>query len=482
MGASEPSLKAKTAKGLFWGGINSGLQQVIALAFGIIFARMLSQDDYGIIAILAIFTGIAELFINSGFSTALINKLDASHKDYNAVFWFSLFVGFFLYAVLFFAAPLIAAFYEKPELILLTRMISLSLVFNGLGLVSYTIMLKELQTKQQTVIDTITQILGGTIGIIMIYKGYTYMALAFQSLVFLSSAATIRFITVKWRPTFDFDLTPLKKMFPFSIKLLITGIFTVINNNIFSVILGKFYSINDVGNYSQGFKWSMMGNSFINRMIAYVSQPVLAQVVEERERQINILRKLIRFGAFISLPLMIGFAFVGNEFIIITVGEKWLPSVPFLQIFSIWVSLMFLFIIYTNLIYTHGKSGLYMKITIITGLFQLLVIVCMYPFGIFTMVIAYVASNFVCLFVWHQSVNKLTGLRLIDVLKDITPYLGIALISFAVIWFITLRIQNVYLLFSSKIILSALLYILLLKLCNSTMYKESKSFILNKIK
>jgi len=479
---TETTLKQKTAKGLFWGGFSNIFQQLIVFGFGIYFARILTNADYGLVGMLAIFTGIASTIVNSGFSVALINKQDATDKDYNAVFWFTFFVGLFLYIVLFFCAPLIAHFYRQPVLVDLSRVLFISFFIGGIGIVSSSIVVKQMMTKQMAIVDIVSLLTAALITLLMVLNGYTYWALAIQSVLHISLGSLLRFIVSPWKPSFSFDFSPLKSMLTFSIKIFLTSIILQINANIFSTLLGRFYTKSDVGNYVQGQKWMSMGQSFINGMVAYVTQPVLAQVNEDKERQVNILRKLIRFCAFVSFPLMLGMAFIGREFIIIAVTERWLPALPYLQLFCIWGAIAFLSTILTNLIYTQGKSGIYLRVTIITGVLQLLAIISLFSFGIFPMVIGYIAMNYIGILFWQHYANKLIGLRLKDILKDILPYLGITLLCFGITWLITRNIQNIYLLLTSKILISTIFYIFAMKISNSVMFKESMEFLIQRIK
>ncbi|MDR0863514.1 MAG: lipopolysaccharide biosynthesis protein [Candidatus Symbiothrix sp.] len=477
---AESTLKQKTANGLFWGGINNVLQLLIQVAFGIYMARMLDADDYGLVGMLAIFNGIAMMIINSGFSVALTNKQDADTKDYNAVFWFTVFVGLFLYIILFFSAPLIGEFFKRPELTNLSRVLFISFLLAGIGTVPYTVMFKKLMIKQQAIIDITAWIVALSVGIILAVKGFAYWALATQTVIQVSLSAILRFIIAPWKPTFTLNFWPLKSMLPFSVKLFLTNIFTQINTNVFSVIFGKFYSAEQVGFYNQGQKWTWMGNQVIAGMIGYVTQPILVQVNKDKDRQVKVLRKLIRFGAFVSFPLMLGLAFVGKEFILIAIGEKWLPSVPFLQLFCIWGAVGFLSTLYTNLIYANGKSNLYMYGTIITGLLQLIVVASMYRFGVFPMVIGYISMYFIGLGIWQYYIHRLIELRLRDVLRDILPYLVITLGSFFAAWLLTKNIVNLYWLITAKIVISGVLYILVLRLSNSVILKESINFLLKR--
>lgn len=479
--STEPTLKEKAAKGLFWGGISNGAYQVLSAGFGIVLARILAAEDYGLVGMLTIFTGIASNIINSGFSVALINKQKATHEDYNAVFWFTVFSGFILYIILFFSAPLIARFFGRDELAALSRVIFFSFFITGIATVPYTALLKQLLTKRQAIIDISSLLLSSVIGVILAVMGFAYWALAIQSVVYISTFSILRCIFSPWRPTLHLNFRPLKEMLPFSIKIFFTGIFTTINANIFSIILGKFYNAEQLGIYSQGQKWMGLGQNFVRGMMNYVAQPVLVQVQEDRERQVAVLRKLIRFGAFVSLPLMLGLAFVGKEFILIAVGEKWLLSVPFLQLFCVWGAFAYLWDLFTNLIFSHQDSNTYMYTMILVGLLQLGVVIAMYPLGIYPMVIGYLFMYFIGLGIWQRRVYTLIGLRLKDILKDVLPYFLIMTGCFTIAWLMTRNIQNLYILLVSKIIIVALLYILTMKYSRSIIFKESMDYLKNVI-
>jgi len=473
------TLKQKTAKGFFWGGIYSGIELFCVSFFGIFLARTLNQEDYGLVAMLSIFNAIGTTIVTSGFSVALINKKNATHKDYNAVFWFSVFTGLLLYLILFFSAPLIARGFGRPELINLSRVYFITLPFYGLTLVPVAIMQKQLMIKQQAQVGMVGLVASGTVGVVMAFHGYSYWSLVVQNNVLVILGFLLRFFYVSWKPSFSIDFRPLKEMFAFGSKLLITGIFSCVSGNIFSVVLGKFYNATVLGDYAQGQKWAGMGQSFIGGMINQVTQPVLVQVQGEKERQANVLRKMIRFGAFVSFPFMLGLAFIAKEFIVIVISEKWLNSVPFIQLFCIWGAFFFLWNLFVNMIYTHGKSNIYMYVTIFMGLLQIAVVIITYSFGIYAMVISFILSNFIGLAIWHYFVRQLTGLRLREVLKDILPYLAVTLLCFAITWLITKSIQNIYILVISKILISAIFYIFAMKISRSVIFQESMEYFVN---
>lgn len=471
------TLKEKTAKGLFWGGISNGLQQILGLVFGIVLARILSPEDYGMVGMLAIFTGIAGTIQESGFTAALVNKPEIKHEDYNAVFWFSLLIGVVLYVILFFCAPLIAWFYEKPELTNLSRLVFLGFLFGGIGIAHNAILFKKLMVKERAKIDVTALVVSGIVGLAMALNGFAYWGLAVQSTTYIAVGSLLKWYYSPWRPTPNFNIQPLKEMLSFSSKLFLTNIFWQISSNQFSVLLGKFYNAQQVGYYSQGYKWMGMGNTFIGGMINGVAQPIFAQAQGDPVKQRAIFRKMVRFGAFISFPLMLGLAFVGHEFILITVGEKWLPSVPFLQLFCIWGAIGYLLGLYISILMVYGKSNIYMWGMILLGVFQIVIVAITFSLGIFWMVIAYIASYFISLFGWHYFVNKLIGLQFSSVLKDILPYLIITCIVFFLTWVTTFGIMNIYILIFAKIIISSILYLIIMWVSNSIMFKECLHFL-----
>lgn len=474
---AEQTLKEKTAKGLFWGGISNGLQQLLGLIFGIVLARILSPEDYGMVGMLAIFTGIASSIQESGFTAALVNKPKINHDDYNAVFWFSLLSGVILYIVLFFCSPLIAWFYDKPELTNLSRLVFLGFLFSGAGIAHNAILFKNLMVKERAKIDVTALMVSGIAGLFMALNGFAYWGLAVQSTTYIGVGTLLRWYYSPWRPTLNINIQPLKDMFGFSSKLFLTNIFWQISSNQFSVLLGKFYNVQQVGYYSQGYKWMVMGNTFIGGMINGVAQPIFAQVQGNPVKQQAVFRKMVRFGAFVSFPLMLGLAFVANEFILITVGDKWQQSVPFLQLFCVWGAAGYLWTLYINLLMVHGKSNIYMWGMITVGLLQIAIVASTFSFGILWMVTAYVASFFIGLLGWHYFANKLIGLRLWSVIKDVLPYFLITVVSLSATWAITYRIENMYVLFAAKIILAAFIYVAIMWYSDSVIFRESIKYL-----
>jgi len=474
------TLKEKTAKGLFWGGLSNGVQQLLNLVFGIFLSRILDANDYGMVGMLAIFVAIANTLQESGFTIALANKKEVTHEDNNAVFWCSVLIGICTYIILFLSAPLIADFYDKQELIPLSRFLFLSFLISSTGTAHNAILFRNLMVKQKAISQLIALSVSGITGIILALKGMAYWGLAIQSVTYITIVTTCFWFFSSWRPTFSFNLSPIKKIFGLSSKVMITNLFTQFNNNIFSTLLGKFYSTPDVGFYAQAAKWNNIGYSLINGMTNGIAQPVLSQVSDEPARQLNVFRKMLRFTAFVSFPAMFGLALISKEFILLTVTAKWLPSVPILQILCLWGAFFPINMLYSNLIISKNNPNIYMWNTIILGLIQLLGILLIYPYGIYTMVTCFVAINISWFFVWHYFAWKQLHFKLIHALKDILPFALIAGACMIATHYITRQIENIYILFALKILIAASLYTLILWITKSVTFKESISYLLKK--
>lgn len=471
------SLKEKTAKGLFWGGVSNGVQQVLNLAFGIFLARMLSQSDYGMVGMLAIFTLIAIALQEGGFISALNRKKDVTHKDYNAVFWFNVFVGLLLYVILFLCAPLISRFYGVPELTLLARFVFLGIPIVSLGVSPGAYLFRNMMVRQSAIITFTCNFVSGVVALCLAANGFAYWGIAVQSVVFVSIVTGLRFCFSKWHPTLSFDFSPLKEMFGFSSKLIITNVFNIVNGNVFSVILGRLYTPRDVGNYTQANKWNNMGSSLITGMLGSIAQPVFAKTEDDTERQKRIFRKLLRFTAFISFPAMFGLALVAKEFIVILLTEKWLESARMMQMLCIAGAFVPISTLFSNLIITRGRSTTYMWCTISLCLAQLMAVCLSVSYGIDVMIMVYVVISICWLFVWYHYAHKEIEISLSEVIRDIFPYFFLSALFSVVAYLSTANIGNDYLCFILKVLMVALPYCICLWLFGSAIFKEIIVFL-----
>lgn len=467
---------------MFWSGINNGAMQLLNLVFGIVTSRILNDTDYGMVGMLSIFSLIAASLQESGFTSALANRKDIRHEDYNAVFWFSCGISVTIYLILFFCAPLIADFYGNEKLIPLARYSFLGFVISSLGISQNAYLFRNLMVKQKTIASISGLAVSGIVGIIMACLGCSYWSIATQSIVYISVLNICLWSFSPWRPSLNISFKPLKGMVNFSAKLMVTNIFNHFNNNLFSIILGKYYSEKEVGQFNQANKWNYMGHSFISSMVGSVAQPMFNQVGNDLTRQQRVFRKMLRFTSFVAFPAMLGLSLIAPELITITITAKWLPSAYILQILAVGGAFIPITALYSNLIISKGKSDIFMWNTIALGVLQLTVMLVLSPYGLQAMLMVYVAINTGWLFVWHYFVYREIRLPLWAALKDVVPYAGIALFTMTVTYFVTGRITDIYLLILAKIAVAATLYTGLMWISGSETFKESLSYLLKKKK
>ncbi len=475
------TLKDKTTKGLLWGGMNNVVQQGLGLLIGIVVARKLSRQDYGMVAMIAIFSLIATALQESGFKSALANLRQPRHEDYNAVFWFNVVVGVTCYVVLFFAAPWIADFYRTPELTLLCRVAFLSILFSCLGTAQSAYLFRNLKVKEQAQCNMTATVCSNLIGLTMALTGCGYWSLAVQTLSYIGLNTLLLWRTSEWRPTLHFNFEPVRKMFGFSWKILATSILERINTNVMNVLLGRFYTKPEVGDYNQAYQWSSKVFYLLQGTLAQVAQPVFTDVADEHERQLRILRKLVRFTAFLSFPLLLCFGLVSEEFIVLAIGEKWIHSAHLLKLLCLSGAFIPVCSVLTNLLISKGKSGTYFWVTFGQCVLLIATMLVLHSYGIRTMVVAYVIIYALWTLVWHFFVGRLTGYSLLAFLKDIGGFALIALTIVVVVHLLTAGITTLWLLLVVRVMLTTLFYYIVMKLLRVKILDECVAFVKNKI-
>ena len=474
------TLKEKTAKGLFWGGMNNGVQQLLGLAFGIILGRLLDPSDYGMTAMLAVFSVIANELQSSGFKTGLINLKSPTHDDYNAVFWFNVLAGAAIYVVLWFCAPLIADYYHQPKLIPLSRYVFLGFVFSSFGMAQSAYLTKQMQIKQIAQCGMTATLTSSIVSVILAVMGFGYWALATQYLLYIAMNTLLLWFFSPWRPTTKVTFEPIRRLFPFSFKIMLSAIFTQVNNNIMNLLLGRYYGETNTGHYNQAYQWSSKCFLLVGNMLKQVDQTVLVGLGDERERQLAVLRKMMRFTAFISFPLLFGLGMVSHEFIVLAIGEKWAFAASLLPLLCLCGAFLPLSTLLTDSVISQHRSDIYLWNTFTLGILQMALMVALWREGIVTMVIAYALLNIAWVFVWHFFVQRLMNYRLIPFLKDILPFALAAAGVMAVTGFVTHAIEMLWLKLLCRVVLAALLYYVVMRLAGAVILKEIMAFIFRK--
>jgi O-antigen/teichoic acid export membrane protein len=484
-------LKEKTARGLMWGGLNNGTMQVLNLLIGIVILRHLTPYDTGLIGMLAIFSAIAGNLQSSGFSTALINEKAPTAAQYNSVFWFNILVSGFIYLLLFFSAPLIAWFFHQPRLTSLSRFLFLSFFISSFGISTNAFMVKNMMNREITIVNLVALTLSGLTAILMALGGMAYWSLACQQVVNALLLVLGRFCFVRWRPSLHISFDYIRQTFSFSMKILVTMIVNTVNQNLLTVIFGRlFRDARVVGNFFQAYKWDAMAFQTVGGMLQQVAQPVLVSVRDEKDRELQVFRKMLRFTSFLSFPALFGLALVSREFILCTIGDAWTDCVPLLQILCLSGAFMPLYTLYQNLVISHGRSDVNMWLNIGQIALQLVIILLVWREGMTAMVVAYTLFNILWLCAWQPFARRLIGLRTLDMLKDTVPFLLISATVMALTYVLTVPLlHSLSAIFSSlssliillvRIVVAAVLYFAALRLLHVAILQECLQFIRKK--
>ena len=484
MDDSSQPLKERTEKSLFWSMLNNGTLQLLNILFGVVLARLLTPGDYGIVGVLTIFTLIAGNLQSSGFTQALINLKPPKPEDYNSVFWFNVIVSVVLYTILWFCAPLIAAFFHQPVLVDVSRFVFLAFLISSLGIAHAAYMSKNMMNREIAIINLIALLCSGATGIILAFNGYAYWSLAWQQVIYITVLNIGRYYFVKWRPIFKIDFGPVKRMFGFAVKILFTNIINTLSGQILTFIFGRFFPITQVGNFTQANKWNTQANTFVSGTLTQVVQTVLVSVNDDKERQKRIFRKMIRFTAFVAFPVMLGLALVANEFVIVVLGNKWLDCIPLLQVLCMAGAFIPFYTVYQHLAIGCNRGDLYLWCNVGQIVLQIgLILLCYHLFSQSIIVVVTVYSIFMILWLaaWQVAAKHLINLKWSEAFLDIVPFLLITVVVFTITYFATLFIHNNVLLLITKVILGAALYIIVMKLAKVKIFDECWQFLRKKI-
>lgn len=422
-------LKDKTLSGVKWSAIGRFSTQGISFVIGILLARILSPSDYGVIGMIGIFMAIAQTFIDSGFGSALIRKKDCSDTDYSTAFYFNIAVGIVSYLILFFSAPLIADFFKTPILIDIVRVLSINLFLNSLSIVQTAKLTAAVDFKSQAKISLVATIVSGCIGLIMAYSGYGVWSLVYQS-VSLSIVRTILFWTVtKWKPQRIFSKQSFNYLFGFGSKILSASLLHTIYANLTTILIGKFYTTQDLGYYSRGESLASLPSSNLTSILQSVTYPIMSKIQDDDERLIQVYRKYICMTSMIIFFGMCLLAALAKPLIITLFTEKWANSIVYLQVFCF--ALMFDHICQLNLniLYVKGRSDLVLKLEFIKKTISISMIVAAIPFGVLAICISRALYTQIAVIINTYYTGKLFGLGYTTQIKDFSKYFVYSIIA-----------------------------------------------------
>ena len=417
------SLKDKTVKGVIWSSIDRFSAQGIQFVFSILIARLLMPEDYGVIAMLGIFMAVSQTFIDSGFGTALIRKIDRTETDFSTVFYFNIVVATLLYLVLFFSAPAIAHFYNTPLLESVTKVVALNLIISSLSGIHNAKLSIAIDFKSRAKISIITTLLTGAVGLWMAYAGYGVWALVVQNLFSSVLRTVMLWIIVKWRPQLIFSLKSFKELFSFGSKLLASGLLDTLYNNIYTLVIGKVFSPSTLGVYSKAKTLAEFPSSNITGVLQRVTFPVLSTIQNDELKLADAYKRFLKLSAFVVFPLMVGLAAVADPFIRLALTNKWEGAIILLQIICFALMWYPIHAINLNILQVKGRSDYFLKLEIIKKVQGVLILVVTVPMGIVAMCCGKVISSLISL-IWNTHyTKKLIGYGYFAQMKDLLPIL-----------------------------------------------------------
>jgi teichuronic acid exporter len=469
--------KGKVIQSLFWKLMERGGVQGIQFIVQIVLARILSPNDYGIIALLTIFISLSNVFIQSGFNTALIQKINVKEEDFSSVLYISLLVATVLYIALFFASPFIANFYGISELIQVLRVLSIILFFGAFNSIQNAIIARSMQFKKLFIVSVFSILISGIVGITLAYLGFGVWALVAQQITNQVSITFILWFTLKWRPKLIFSINRIGDLFSYGWKLLVSSLIDTLYMNLRGLIVGKVYISDMLAFYNRGEQFPQLIVNNINGSIQSVMLPTLSAEQEDRKRVKELVRRSIVTSSFLIFPLMIGLAAVGEPLIKILLTDKWLPCVPFMQIFCLTYSLWPIHTSNLQAINALGRSDIYLKLEVIKKIVGITILIFSMFYGVYAIALGGLLSGVVSSFI-----NSYPNLKLLDYsykeqIKDILPSLILSLIMGLIVYSILFLNLSPYLTLVIQVFIGAIVYIGLAKLFKIECYEYLLSTI-----
>lgn len=477
MSMAEHGLKDKTVKGVAWSGIDNIAQYAVSFVVSIVLARLLSPDDYGLIGIIAIFTAVCGTLINGGFSDALVRKKNATEEDYNTVFIVNFAMSLFLYVVIFLCAPLIASFFDRQELVVLTRVSSIGMVIGALAMVQRTRLTKKIDFKTQTKITIISSVISGVIGVSMALMGFGVWSLVASNLSNHVLGTVLLWLFNKWIPKLQFSINSFKELFGFGWKLMLIGVINSIWKELYQVVVGKFYNPATLGQYTRAKGFSQLFSTNITSVVQRVTYPVLSNIQDEPTRMKEAYRRIIKTTMFIAATGMFFLGAISEPLLYCLIGPQWHDAAIYLPLICIAGSTYPLQAINLNMLQVQGRSDLFLGIEIVKKIIALGPLFVGAFVGILPMLYTNLIMCLISYFLNSYYSGKLLGYNSWMQLKDIIPFYGIAMAVALSVWFLKyLPISN-WVVLPVQIVVGTLVFITICKITKIEEFQETLELV-----
>lgn len=472
---SNKANKSIVLSSLLWKLLEQSGTQGIQFMVQIVLARLLSPEEYGIIAIVMVFILLANVFVKSGLNTALIQKKDADEVDFSSVFYLSLVFAGVLYVIIYFTAPFIANLYSQPILIPVLRVLSLTLFIGVFNSIQNAFIARNMLFKKLFRSSLVAIVVSGIIGITLAYRGWGIWALVSQQLTNQLLIAIILWFTVKWRPQLLFSLNRVKVLFSYGSKLLASALIDTLYQDLRTLLIGIMYTPSMLGFYNKGKQFPQLIVSNINGSIQSVMLPALSSYQDDRIRVKEMMRRAIVSSSFLIFPMMVGMAVIAESLVIIILTEKWLPAVPFLQIACLTFALMPIHTANLQAINAMGRSDIFLRLEIIKKIVGLIVLGASLPFGVYAIAVGGIFSGFIGTFINAYPNKMLLNYSFREQWIDIIPSFFISLIMGVIVYSINYLDMPAGQILTLQIVSGGIIYILLAKIFKV----ESLTYLVN---
>lgn len=414
-------LANKTKKGLQWSAIERILTQGIQLTITLLLARILGPADFGLVGMLAVFIAISNVFVDSGFTSALIRKTDRNSNDLTTAFYYNIIVSIISYLVLYISSPYIAEFYQQAELSVLLRVLGLTVIINSFLLIPRVVLTVAMDFKTQAKISIISVVFSGVVAIILGISGYGVWTLIAQTLISSICSAFLCYIFSPWKLNGHFSRDAFNYLFGFGSKLLVAGILDVIYNNLAQIIIGKKFTPVEVGQFTQANQLAVVPASTMTGIIQRVTYPLYSQMQDDKSKIENAYRLTIKVAALIIFPLIVALGLIATPLLTLLLGQEWIPAATLLSILCLGYMLYPVHAINLNLLQVKGRTDLYLKLEFMKKSIGVCILFVTIPYGVLTMCIGFSFGSYLSLIFNTYYTAKLTNITQLQQVKDLLP-------------------------------------------------------------
>jgi len=474
---SEKSLKDKTVKGVGWSAIDNVAQYAVSFVVSIVLARLLSPDDYGLLGIIAIFTAICNAIISGGFSEALIRKKEITEDDYNTVFWSNFGISIILYVIIFFSAPLIANFFERSELIILTRVASLGIIIGAFAIVQHARLVKRIDFKTQTKITLIASITSGIIGILMAFMGRGVWSLVVQTLSSQLLRTVLLWFYNKWNPKLYFSKNSFQELFGFGWKIMVSRLLDTVWQEFYQVVVGKYYSPATLGQYTRSKHFSQLLSKNLTGIIQRVTFPVLSEIQDNKSRMTAAYRRIIKNAMFVTAITSFALGAISEPLLYCLIGPKWHEAATYLPLICIAGSLYPLHAINLNMLAIQGRSDVTLVLEIIKKIIALAPLFIGAFIGIKPMLYANLVTGIIAFFLNSHYSGKMLGYSSWMQLKDVSLSYGIAIIVALSVWFFKFLPISNWIILPMQLVVGTVVFFTICHFVKPVEYEDLKNMI-----